>query len=115
MFSASNRGMLARMSPSPNPFLVSTVPVRKPLPSGLNGTNPMPSSAHVGSTSVSGSRVHSEYSLCSAVTGNVACAFRRVCAPASDMPKKRTLPSATRSPTVPATSSIGTSGSTRCW
>jgi hypothetical protein len=42
---------------------VLTVPVRKPLPSGLNGTNPMPSSASVGSTSASGSRVHSEYSL----------------------------------------------------
>ena len=38
------------------------MPVRKPLPSGLNGTNPMPSSASVGSTSGSGSRVHSEYS-----------------------------------------------------
>ena len=48
---------------------VATVPVRNPLPSGLNGTKPMPSSASVGSTSASGSRVHSEYSLCTAVTG----------------------------------------------
>jgi len=30
--------------------------------------------------------------------------------PASDKPKKRTLPSATSSPTVPATFSIGTFG-----
>ena len=93
----------------------STVPVRKPLPSGLNGTNPMPSSRSVGSTSGSGSRVHSEYSLCTAVTGWTACARRIVAAAASDSPKCRTLPSATSSPTVPATSSIGTSGSTRCW
>ena len=41
--------------------------MRKPLPSGLNGTKPMPSSSSVGSTSRSGSRHHSEYSLCSAV------------------------------------------------
>ena len=92
-----------------------TVPVRKPLPSGLNGTNPMPSSASVGSTSASGSRVHSEYSLWTAVTGCTACARRMVPAEASDSPKCRTLPSAISSPTVPATSSMGTSGSTRCW
>ena len=70
-----------------------TVPVRKPLPSGLNGTNPMPSSAQVGSTSGSGSRVHSEYSLCTAVTGVTAWARRMVPAPASESPKWRTLPS----------------------
>ena len=29
------------------------VPVRKPLPSGLNGTNPMPSSSRVGRMSCS--------------------------------------------------------------
>src|SRR5699024_8594800 len=91
--SAVNRGIVLRMSPSANSAEVLTVPVRKPLPSGLNGTKPMPSSAQVGSTSGSGSRVHSEYSLCTAVTGWVAWA-RRI---------------------VPATSSIGTSGSTRCW
>ena len=34
----------------------------------------MPSSSRVGSTSASGSRVQSEYSLCSAVTGCTACA-----------------------------------------
>ena len=42
------------------------VPVRKPLPSGEYGTKPMPSSRSSGSTSGSWSRVHSEYSDCSA-------------------------------------------------
>ena len=36
-------------------------------------------------------------------------------APASDSPKWRTLPASMSSLTVPATSSIGTCGSTRCW
>ena len=92
-----------------------TVPVRNPLPSGLNGTKPMPSSAQVGSTCGSGSRVHSEYSLCTAVTGWTTCARRIVSAAASERPKWRTLPAATSSATAPATSSIGTPGSTRCW
>jgi hypothetical protein len=48
---------------------LSIVPVRKPFPSGLNGTKPMPSSARVGKISASGSRHHKEYSLCTAVTG----------------------------------------------
>src|SRR4051812_37974787 len=98
-----------------NVVLSSIVPVRKPLPSGLNGTKPMPSSSSVGRISRSGSRHHKEYSLCSAVTGCTAWARRTVFAPASDRPKYFTLPSRIRSPTVPATSSIGTSGSTRCW
>src|SRR5713101_7707244 len=54
-------------------------PVRKPLPKGLKGTNPIPSSSRVGNTSVSGSLHHSEYSLWSAVTGRMACARRMVC------------------------------------
>ena len=90
--SAVNRGMVARMSPAANSVAVLTVPVRKPLPSGLNGTKPMPSSAQVGRTSGSGSRVHSEYSLCTAVTGCTAWARRIVAAAASDRPKWRTLP-----------------------
>ena len=53
----------------------------------LNGTKPMPSSSSAGSTSRSGSRVHSEYSLCTAATGCTACARRIVCAPASERPK----------------------------
>ena len=56
--------------------LASILPVRKPLPSGLNGTRPMPSSSRVGRISASGSRVHSEYSLCSAATGCTAWARR---------------------------------------
>ena len=90
-------------------------PVRKPLPSGLNGTKPMPSSSSVGSTSRSGSRCQREYSLCTAATGCTAWARRIVLAPASERPKCLTLPSAMRSLTAPATSSIGTFGSTRCW
>src|SRR5216684_3458260 len=67
-------------------------PVRKPLPSGLKATKPIPSSASVGSTSCSGSRHHSEYSLWSAATGKTAWARRIVCRPASDNPKCLTLP-----------------------
>ena len=59
-----------------NDVFSSISPVRKPLPSGLNGTKPMPSSSSVGRISFSGSRHHSEYSLCSAVTGCTACARR---------------------------------------
>ena len=69
----------------------------------------------MGNTSFSGSRHHSEYSLWSAVTGCTACARRMVCTPASDIPKCFTLPSRIRSFTAPATSSMGTSRSTRCW
>jgi hypothetical protein len=72
---------VVRMSPGVNSVVVLTVPVRKPLPSGLNGTKPMPSSSSVGRISASMSRVHSEYSLCSAVTGwrrarGGSCRFR---------------------------------------
>src|SRR3954471_2461711 len=109
------RGTTLRKSVGSNVVLSSIVPVRKPLLSGLNGTNPIPSSSSVGRISRSGSRHHSEYSLCSAATGCTAWARRMVCAPASDKPKVFTLPSRIRSLTVPATSSIGTSGSTRCW
>ena len=91
-------------------------PVRKPRPSGLYATKPMPSSSHASMIPFfSGSRHHSEYSFCTAVTGWTAWARRSVCRPGSDMPKRATLPSWIRSRTVPATSSMGTSGSTRCW
>ena len=63
---------------------------------------------------VSGSRHHSEYSLCSAATGCTAWARRIVSTPASDRPKCLTLPCRISSLTAPATSSIGTFGSTRC-
>ena len=53
--SAVKRGMVLRMSlPASKVVDALTVPVRKPLPSGLNGTKPMPSSSQAGSTSSSG-------------------------------------------------------------
>jgi hypothetical protein len=52
-----------------------------PLPSGLNGTKPMPSSSSVGMISSSGFRHHSEYSLCRAATGCTAWARRMVALP----------------------------------
>src|SRR5258706_2412233 len=67
--SGVKRGTLLRKSELSNLVLSSIFPVRKPLPSGLKGTKPIPSSSRVGITSASGSRHHSEYSLWSAVTG----------------------------------------------
>ena len=113
--SASKRGTVLRKSELSKVVVSSIFPVRKPLPSGLKGTKPIPSSSSVGRIASSGSRHQSEYSLCSAVTGWTAWARRIVCTPASERPKCRTLPSAISSLTVPATSSIGTFGSTRCW
>ena len=55
-----------------------------------------------------------EYSLWTAVTGWIARARRIVCAPGSERPKCLTLPCWISSFTAPATSSMGTSGSTRC-
>src|SRR5262249_12568337 len=63
-FSSANRGTTLRKSVGSNVVLSSIVPVRKPLPSGLKGTNPIPSSSSVGRISRSGSRHQSEYSLC---------------------------------------------------
>jgi hypothetical protein len=54
-------------------------------------------------------------SLCSAVTVWTAWARRMTSTPASERPKCVTLPASMSSFTVPATSSIGTSGPTRCW
>jgi hypothetical protein len=112
---SAKRGTVLRKSPLAYWVVWSMVPVRKPLPSGLNGTKPTPSSSRVGTICSSGSRHHSEYSDCSAVTGCTAWARRIVRAPASERPKCPALPSSISSLTVPATSSIGTSGSTRCW
>ena len=61
--SPENRGICARRSFSAKVVEVSTVPVRKPLPRGLKGTKPMPSSAHAASTPCSGRRHHRLYSL----------------------------------------------------
>ena len=74
--SGEKRGTMLRKSSLSNVVFSSILPVRKPLPSGLNGTKPMPSSSSVGRISASGSRHHSEYSLCSAATGCTACARR---------------------------------------
>ena len=114
-FSGLKRGTVLRKSLESNVVVSSIFPVRKPLPNGLKGTKPIPSSWSVGRISCSGSRHHSEYSLCSAVTGCTACARRIVAAPASERPKCFTFPSAISSRIVPATSSIGTLLSTRCW
>ena len=103
------------MSPAANCVPASTVPVRKPRPRGLKGTRPMPSSPSRGITSASAARCRKEYSLCRAVTGWTAWARAMVSVPASESPKCLTFPAATSSPTAPATSSTGTSGSTRCW
>ena len=73
------RGTVLRKSVLSNLVFSSILPVRKPLPSGLKGTKPMPSSSSVGMTSFSGVRVQSEYSLWSAVTGWTAWARRMVC------------------------------------
>ena len=71
----------------------------------------MPSWRSSGSSSASGSRVHKEYSVCSAATGCTAWARRIVSGPASDNPMLRTLPSATSSARVPTVSSMGVFGS----
>jgi hypothetical protein len=76
-----NRGTVLRKSPLANSVVSSILPVRKPLPSGLNGTKPMPSSSSVGRISSSGARHQSEYSLWSAVTGWTAWARRMVWTP----------------------------------
>ena len=79
-FSGAKRGTVLRKSRAvERRGLRRSCPVRKPLPSGLNGTKPMPSSSSVGRISASGSRHHSEYSLWSAVTGCTAWARRMVC------------------------------------
>src|SRR2546428_6293498 len=84
--------MVLRMSVLSNAVFSLIFPVRKPFPRGLYATKPMPSSSSVGNTSASGRLHHSEYSLCTAVTGTTACARRIVCAPASERPKCLTFP-----------------------
>ena len=114
-FSPWKRGLWRRKSPSGMSSGVRNWPVRKPRPSGLYGTKPIPSSRVVGSTSSSGVRSHSVYSVCSAAIGWTAWARRIVAADASDRPSARTLPASTSSAIAPTVSSIGTVLSTRCW
>ncbi len=68
-----------------------------------------------GTTVASMSRLHSDHSDCSAAIGCTATALRMVDALASDSPRWRTFPSATREAIAPTVSSMGTEGSTRCW
>ena len=72
----------------------ASAPVRKPRPSTPKATTRTPLSPHHGITSLSGSRVHSENSLCSALTGCVAWARASSSTVHSDMPRRRTLPAA---------------------
>ena len=78
MFAASKRVMTRRTSSPAKVSSAVTLPERKPLASGLNGTNPMPSSSQAGMTSVSTFSSMIEYSLWIAVIGVTACA-RRIC------------------------------------
>jgi len=64
-----NRGLLNRLSLGAKAPGVVRAPVRKPRPSGLKGTNPMPSWRTVASTASSGSRLNSDHSLCRALIG----------------------------------------------
>jgi hypothetical protein len=54
---------MLRKSLLSNVVLSLIAPVKKPLPRGLNGTKPIPSSSNVGRISCSGSRHQREYSL----------------------------------------------------
>ncbi len=61
----------------------------------------------------SGSRLHSEYSLCTAAIGWTPCARRRVSGLTSERPRWRTFPSFTSPAMAPTVSSIGVLASTR--
>src|SRR3984957_17035421 len=61
--SGVKRGSVLRKSVLSSLVFSFIAPVRKPLPKGLYGTKPMPSSSRVGITSFSGVLVHKEYSL----------------------------------------------------
>jgi hypothetical protein len=55
--------MVLRMSLASKVVSAVIVPVRKPLPNGLWGTNPMPNSSHRGKISASGARHYNEYAF----------------------------------------------------
>jgi hypothetical protein len=114
--SGVNRGKVVRLSLLPNVVVSSILPVRKPLPSGLKGTKPIPSSSQAGSTSASGlAPPEGVFALDGRDRLDRVRAADGLGPLARLDPKCLTLPSAMRSFTAPATSSIGTSGSTRCW
>ena len=70
--SGVKRGTMLRKSELSKLVFWSMAPVRNPLPRGLNGTKPMPSSSRVGMISSSGPRHHREYSLWRAATARTA-------------------------------------------
>ena len=75
------------MSLAARPSVEVMVPVRKPRPSGEKGTRPTPSRRAVGSTDSSTPRVHSEYSLCTALIGCTAWARSNSSAVTSERPR----------------------------
>ena len=71
--SGVKRGTWLRKSVASNLVLASILPVRKPEPSGPQHTKPIPNSSQAERIPCcSTSRVHREYSLCTAVTGCTA-------------------------------------------
>ena len=74
----------------------------------------MPCSRQYGSTSASASRVHSDSSDCTDVTGWTACARLTSSTVTSDRPLCRALPATPVPAIAPQVSSSGTCGSTRC-
>ena len=67
---SANRGMVLRKSFCDDRSAADrTVPVRKPRPNGEYGTKPTPSSAAVGTTLLSTSRLQIDHSLCTAAIG----------------------------------------------
>ncbi len=62
----------------------------------------------------SGSRVHSEYSLCTAAIGCTAWARRSVAGETSQRPIAPILPSSISLASVPMDASIGVSSAIRC-
>ena len=89
---AGTAGIERRRSSSARSSSDVNAPVRKPRPSGLYATKPMPSSRTVGRISASGSRVQSEYSVWSAVIGWTASARRIVSGAGLGEPEVAHLP-----------------------
>ena len=87
MFPAWKREEECRQSSAARSAGVRKRPVRRPRPSGLYATKPMPSSRQAASEPASWSRVKSEYSLCRALIGCTAWARRSVAGEASDSPR----------------------------
>jgi hypothetical protein len=106
--------LLARKSSAANCVSAVKAPAKKPRPRGLYGTKPIPSYSSVGRMSVSGSRDHTEYSVWTAVTGWDQVSPTDGGGARLGQAEMLDLARLISSPTAPATSSIGTSGATRC-